>query len=72
MVEMGSHCGFQTRHADMRMRRMVPLDELVEHCYGDFPIVHSNSFRISEASEYQVLVELNHDQFRLRCDRVHL
>ena len=74
MAEMGSYCVFQTRHADMRKRRIVPLDELVVHCcvgYGDFPIVQRNSFRVSEASEFRVLVELIHDQFRLRCDRVH-
>jgi hypothetical protein len=36
---------------------MVPDDELVEHCvgYGDFPIVQNNSFRVSEAYEFQVL-----------------
>jgi hypothetical protein len=65
---------FQTRHAEMRKRRMIPFDELVEHrCvgYGDFPINKSISLRVSEAYEFQVLVELIYDQFRLRCDRVH-
>jgi hypothetical protein len=62
----GFPCGFQTRHADMRKRRMISLDELVVHCccvgYGDFPIIQSSSFRVFEASEFQVLVELIHDQ----------
>jgi hypothetical protein len=55
MAEKGSHCGFQTRHTDMRKRRMIPVDQLVEHCcvgYDDFPIVQREMLKIGHMNDW--------------------